>query len=246
MSWDSEFDKLIRKALANALTVKAYPTVLVLPEKSFQAQIWSCHLPASNPAVSPDRLRDKVQALRMVSKSSTVWTLLTSPGFSPAPFSHTTYAPAILNYWSVLQQTKLVQVLKVSCWLLVLLAATPLHKHLHTCTHIQDETLLQEVPSISQDQPGKPLQLCRRNGPFLSSWPRITLHRHSTSYCIPNISLHVFLYARWWIIWGWRMCLSYTKHSSVDAQYWLFWGFGFVFVGFFFFVFFSWTSCYFC
>ena len=30
------------------------------------------------------------------------------------------------------------------------------------------------------------------------------------------------------------MCLSYTKHSSVDAQYWLFWGFGFVFVGFFF------------
>lgn len=152
MSWDSEFDKLIRKALANALTVKAYPTVLVLPEKSFQAQIWSCHLPASNPAVSPDRLRDKVQALRMVSKSSTVWTLLTSPGFSPAPFSHTTYAPAILNYWSVLQQTKFRSWRShAGCWFCL---QPPPYTNTYTLAHIYKMRLCfkKSPPSLKTSQ----------------------------------------------------------------------------------------------
>ena len=53
-----------------------------------KAQIWSCHFPAPNPAVSPHDLRDKVQALRLASKSSRVWTLLTSRLLSGCRLPH--------------------------------------------------------------------------------------------------------------------------------------------------------------
>lgn len=79
--------------------------------------------------MSPYGLQDKVQALNLAPKSSTIWTLLTFPGLAPAVVS-SAFALAILNYRPVLLQAKSVHVLK-GLPMLLLLFATPAPSHTH-------------------------------------------------------------------------------------------------------------------
>lgn len=54
MSWESEFNNTIRRALINGLIEKASPSTLRLPEKSFQSTKLIMPLPCSKPGtVSP-------------------------------------------------------------------------------------------------------------------------------------------------------------------------------------------------
>lgn len=83
--------------------------------------------------MSPYGLQGKVQAVRLATKSSTVWTRSPARPISCCSLSHSLYSGHFKN-WSTLQQTKFVNVLKALPMLLCLLA----HTHTHTLLHLMN------------------------------------------------------------------------------------------------------------
>lgn len=189
-----------------------------------KAQSRPCHFPTPNLALSPHGPQDKVRALRLASKSSTVWTLLPSPGCCPAALSLTTHALAILNNWP---PTHGVGVPKGLPKLLLLLAATLPRPP--PCTPTHSAPLPQLLP-IFKSQPEKPFHLYRQTRPLLPSCPPWELHApiqsSFTSHHVTSISVCLSFMPVGELLDG-RECVSRSslhmnsRHSArlrVDAQ----------------------------